>query len=258
MSAALDVALISAAVALVTALLSVYATQSIPKLQARLKGKETVSRYRNPILYAAYDLQCRIYNIVQGDLLKLLEGDEREQNYLVNSTLFVIAQYLAWAEAIRRGVQYLDLGKKGKTRELVDLLEEIRHWFSTQHKITEPPFRIYRADQRAIGELMLQGRLDNQSGSMLWRCRGYAYFCTKLDEDKDQGFARQFAMLKSDVRNFAEDKETARARLIALQHALIDLIDLLDPPKQSICIPGNSRSKISLEQNSGASLRNLV
>jgi len=253
MSAGLDVALLSAAVALVTALLSVYATQSVPKLQARLKSSEVASRYRNPILYAAYDLQSRIYNIVQRPyIIEMLNSDDpKEKKYAVNSTLFLIAQYLAWAEAIRRGVQYVDLGKAGKTRDLVNRMAKIRHCFSTRTNVKELPFRIYRADQRAIGELMLQGRLDNQSGSMLWRCRGYAYFCAKIDDEQEQSFESRFGGLKSDVENLASDQNTARQRLIDLQHALIELIDFLD--ERRTYVPDDSRSKIDASERKNAS-----
>jgi hypothetical protein len=257
MSAGLAVALISAAVALLSIVLSAYAAQSNSKLQARLNDEleqrreqassqsrleQLLSRYRDPLLAAAYDLQSRIYNLVVGDFLDLLrKGDQDEQSYAVGSTLFVIAQYLGWVEALRRGVQYLDLGDVEDSREFIRRLEAVRHSFSTRHVIEEAPLRIYRAEQRGIGELMLKGRLDRRSGSMLWRTRGYASFCAKLK--RDPNFASWFARLDCDVRALTSTKETARARLVALQNALIDLIDFLDNPP--LRVPSEWRSKIA-------------
>jgi hypothetical protein len=260
MSVELAVALISAVVALLSILLSARAARSSAVLQARLNDEveqrrekassqsrlaEVVSRYRDPLLGAAFDLQSRIYNLVVGDIVDLLRtGDQEVQRYAVNSTLFVIGQYLGWVEALRRGVQYLDLGDVDDSRELVRCLEEIRHSFSTRHVIEESPFHIYRNEQRAIGELMLKGRLDEHSGHMLWHCRGYASFSARLD--RDQIFASWFARLGDDVRALATSQEPAEARLVAVQHALIDLINFLDKPP--LRVPSNSRSKIDAGQ----------
>jgi hypothetical protein len=258
MSTGLIVALISAAVALLSIFLSAQAAQSNSKLQGRLNDEleerreqassksrleQLLSRYRDPLLAAAYDLQSRLYNLVVGDFLYLLlKGNQDEQSYGVDSTLFVIAQYLGWVEALRRGVQYLDLGDVEDSREFIRRLEAVRHSFSTRHVIEDAPFRIYRAEQRAIGELMLKGRMDRHSGSMLWHTKGYASFCARLKQDP--AFAAWFTRLESDVKALATTKETGRVRLVRLQHALIDLIDFLDNPP--LRVPSELRSKIAL------------
>jgi hypothetical protein len=87
---------------------------------------------------------------------------------------------------------------------------------------------------------MLKGRLDRRSGSMLWHTRGYASFCVRYK--RDPTFASWFAQLECDARALATIKETARARLVALQHDLIDLIDFLDNPP--LRVPSELRSKI--------------
>lgn len=126
MGAGLAVALISGVVALLSILLSAYFARSNSKLQVQLNEQleqrrdratsqsrleQLLSRYRDPLLLAAYDLQSRLYNIVVRDFVDLLQkGDQDQQTYAVDSTLFVIAQSLGWVEALRRGVQYLDLG----------------------------------------------------------------------------------------------------------------------------------------------------
>ncbi len=229
MSVELTVALISAVVALLSILLSARAARSSAVLQARLNDEveqrrekassqsrlaEVVSRYRDPLLGAAFDLQSRIYNLVVGDIVDLLlTGDQEVQRYAVNSTLFVIGQYLGWVEALRRGVQYLDLGDVDDSRELVRCL--IRHSFSTRHAIEESPFHIYRGRvKRAIGRVgVLKGRLDERSGHMLWHCRATcASFSARLD--RDQIFASWFTRLGLDVRALATSRNQRRARLV--------------------------------------------
>jgi hypothetical protein len=257
MSVQLTIAVISGAVALISILLSTRNARSTAVLEARLQSEleqrreqadkalrveQVVNRYRDPLLSAAFDLQSRIYNIlILGFSGYLNSGNEDEKNYAVNSTLFLIAQYFGWTEALRRGVQFLDLGEVERNRELVRRMENIRGTFSTDTRV-HGPFRIFRAQQRAMGELMHE-KAEDRSGSMLWQCRGYASFCSL--RTNDPAFATWFARLDHDVRELATNPEPAYARLVAVQNVLIDLIDFLDNPPMRV--PLKSRSKITLE-----------
>ena len=243
MSAQLTVAVISAAVALVSIVLSASNTRSNIKLQAKLQAaeeqrrekastesrlKEIVSRYQNPLLSAAYELQSRLYNLLEGDFdVYIQSNDPENQTYAVNSTLFVLAQYLAWAEALREGIQFLDLGDAERNKGLAEHLETIRHTLATDRDFTASCFRIFRVDQRAIGELMLEeAKLDDQSSDIRWHCTGYASFCSEREENDK--FTTWFARLDHDVRQLPNNKDSARPRLAALQNSLVDIINFLD------------------------------
>jgi hypothetical protein len=260
MSVQLTVAVISAVVALLSILLSARATRSNAELQARLQGEleqrradtskasrleEVIGRYRDPLLNAAFELQTRIYNFVCGDFAGYLRsGDAAEKSYVVNSTLFVVAQYLAWAEALRRGVQFLDLGDVERNRELVGRLEAIRRTFATDTRFTGALFRIFRVDQRAIGELMLEPSEIGQAADIPWQCLGYASFCSKIEHDEE--FASWFARLDHDIHAFADGQKPGRARLTALQNGLMDLINFLDDPP--LRFPPGLLTRITLDQ----------
>jgi hypothetical protein len=255
MSAQVTVAVISAVVAVVAALVSARTASSTAILQARLQSEleerreradkasrleQVMSRYRDPLLNAAFDLQSRIYNLTVGDFwVYVRSDDEEERGYAVKSTLFVIAQYLAWAEALRRGVQFLDLGELKRNQDLVGRLEAIRSTLATDSRFG-PEFRIFRVHQRAIGEVMLEAVPDEDSEGGQWQCRGYASFCSKLKQD--EFFGSWFDRLDRDVRELASDIGPARARLVTLQHALINLLDFLD--ESAVRFPQQLRSKI--------------
>lgn len=203
--------------------------------------EEVMNRYRDPLLSAAFELQSRIYNFVLGGFAVYLNnaGKDRE-DYAVNSTLFVMAQYFAWTEALRRGVQFLDLGDIQRSRDLADYLENIRGTFSTDTK-WHGPLQVFRMEQRAIGELMLEPSVAAQSSEAPWQCIGYAAFCSRILEN--QSFASWFARLDQEVRGLAT-RELSRSRLSALQNCLIDLIDFLDTPP--LRFPLKLRSRIPL------------
>jgi len=271
MNVQLTVTVISAFVALVSILLSARTTKANTKFQAQLQRdndefhtllqeelqqrrdqaskaarlEEVVGRYRDPLLSAAFELQSRIYNFVlRGFTGYLRVGDEDEKSYAVNSTLFVIAQYLAWTEALRRGVQFLDLGDVERSRELADRLENIRSAFSSDTDL-HGPFRIFRNEQRAIGELMLEQTTAAQSGDVPWQCMGFATFCSTLRQD--QTFASWFARLERDIRAFSSNRQVGRERLTALQNYLMNLVDFLDNPP--LRFPSKLRSRIPLSQD---------
>lgn len=262
----LTVAVISAVVAITSILLSARTTRSNTRFQAQLQRENTefqarlqdelqqrrdqaskaerledvVSHYRDPLLSAAFELQSRIYNFVlRGFAGYLRGGDEGEKSYAVSSTLFVIGQYLAWTEALRRGVQFLDLGDVERSRELADRLEDIRAAFSTD-TFLHGPFRIFRSEQRAIGELMLEPTVAAQSDEVPWQCIGYAAFCSRLEQD--QTFASWFARLDRDVRALAASRTIDEGRLATLQNHLMDLVDFLDDPP--LRFPPRLRSRI--------------
>jgi hypothetical protein len=257
----LAIAVVSGVVALLSILLSARVNRSNTELQARLQGEieqrraeasksarleEVISRYRDPLLGSAFELQSRIYNFVRGGFAGYLDSvDPTEQSYAVNSTLFVVAQYLAWAEALRQGIQFLDLGDIERNRELAGHLEAIRGTLSSDTRFSGS-FRIFRVEQRAIGEIMLQSGTAGSSTEVPRQCIGYAAFCSNLGED--QSFASWFARLDRDVRALPRSRRPDFARLSALQNSLIGLIDFLDDPP--VRFPVNLRKRIMLDPHS--------
>jgi hypothetical protein len=117
------VALISAGVAVCSATVAAYTTTRSIRLQHALTlnraalerqeaSEDLVRRYREPLLLAAFDLQARICNIVEGGFVARHMGsaDPEEHRYAQASTLYRIGDYLGWIEVLRRGLQFLDPG----------------------------------------------------------------------------------------------------------------------------------------------------
>src|SRR5205085_8842799 len=114
--------------------------------ERRFEKERTVSRYREPLARAAYDLQSRFYNIIRQGLIEayLVNGAKREQSYVIENTVFLIAQYFAWAEIIRKHIQFLDLGADEQTRSLAHLQDDMHTLFRTDQ--WGPQFRIFAAN----------------------------------------------------------------------------------------------------------------
>jgi hypothetical protein len=128
-----------------------------------------IAQLREPLSRAAYDLQSRLFNILRGGVLGFVRaGNERERSYVLDNTVFLVAQYLCWTELTRREVQYIDLGKDEETRCLQRLQDNIYGLWGTSRY--PPIFCIFAGEQRAIGEALIQ------AGPRGLECMGYGAF----------------------------------------------------------------------------------
>ncbi|WP_369253852.1 hypothetical protein [Streptomyces sp. R35] len=226
---------VSALVALVgaatTAVLG-YWTQRRLRL---LEQRNLMDSYGASLAWAAYDLQARLYNILHGHEVDLSPGPSRgfmtsfhllgtpeEREYVRRSTVFVLAEYLGWVEILRRDIQFLDLGQSRANQRAVTMISSVGTALS-RISTASNALRLFRAEQRAVGELMVHP--EGEPGRR--RCLGYAEFCEKLDGDET--FRRWIAPLLADIDRLAENTAPAVPRLAELQQKLITLIDVLDP-----------------------------
>ncbi|MCF6471804.1 hypothetical protein FAF44_25905 [Nonomuraea sp. MG754425] len=229
------VGVISAVIAVLGAAVTAVLTYRL-QTQARSRDRlDYMSRYRDALLWAAFDLQSRLFNILHGFEIDrrpgrqgftsayLLEGTERQALYVRRSTAFLFAEYLGWVEVFRRDIQFLDLGKNEVNRQIMLALTTISRTIATSTPPDTACFMIFRTDQRALGELMIEP--DSKPGER--GCLGYAAFCAKLTDD--EAFAKWGHELLDHVEQAARHPGLAQGRLTKLQHQLIDLIDLLDP-----------------------------
>lgn len=245
-------AIIAAIVAVMSAIISIYGQMRVTQLsdrlakerEAKLREAQTaalMSKYRDPLLRSAIDLQSRLFNIRQNRVLLLQNFDQRrlsERDYLINNTLYVFAEYFGWVEILRREIQFLDLGDLELNRHLSELLVNITKAFGTsQFNNKDSAFQLFNGEQRAIGEIMMKPRSADQM--LGYECIGYATFVQKMSEPD---FARWFIKLKEDLDVIIKESKIGGERLVLIHSRLIDLIDFLDP--HCVRIPLRFRTKI--------------
>lgn len=148
--------------------------RSAKKEDRTIEYEQVMKRYQGPLLHAVYDLQSRLYNIIVQGLINAyyIHGNDSEKEYVVNNTVFVIAQYFAWTEIIRREIQFIDFRDLVNTKKLSELRDNIYGLWQTDGY--SDLFRVWAGEQRAIGELMVEEK-NNQL-----TCIGYAAFLNKL------------------------------------------------------------------------------
>jgi hypothetical protein len=210
----------------------------------RLEAVEELAvRFREPLLQAVFNLETRIYNILKlGFFARFLssESTEEEREYAVLNTLYVVAQYFCWIEILRRESQFIDPRDDDRNRDVVRTFEAVRDAFTDSITIDDPCFRIFRGEQRALGEVMLVRALDPHPGAPRWECLGYAAFVRALEDPQT---ARWFRRLRADIEIVAEDLRGHDARLRLVQHRLMDILDIIDPDARRV--PMDLRKRVT-------------
>jgi hypothetical protein len=183
-----------------------------------------VARFRDPLLGSAYDLQSRLYNALsKAGTFRW----RREDDYFLPSTLFLVGQFFGWVEILRRDMLYSDIANVGEAKLLLTELYRVQSLFSGTSGRYRDCRRIYRVEQRAIGELMIEAGPINDLGQRRRDTIGYAKFMQQLD---DAQFARWFARFSAGLDTPPPPDQPDRLR--AIQVALIGLVDFLDPNRE--------------------------
>ena len=241
MSIELIIALTSGVLAIFATGISVLGTgrmaQVLARQERRYKAEQEENKYREPLVRAAYDLQSRLYNILKQNFVGtfMIAGTQRDKDYAIANTVFVIGQYFAWTEITRTEIRFINLGADKQTRRLSHLLDEIYRLWGSDNKEYGRQFRIFAGEQRAIGEAFV----DKSERGLT--CIGYGEFLATV---MPRGNSLVHA-LTADIRALPDNLVEAQPRLVAIQHALIDLLKLLDP--KGLRFPKKNLTKVSLK-----------
>lgn len=250
MSTAILVALISGVIAVASVVLSSYATIRTMRTQHEIElrrheldkseaAEEIASRYRDPLLRSIIDLQGRIYSIVELDFMQrhLGSGEADQVNYAKSSTLFRLAEYFGWLEILRAGVQFLDLGDQARSRELTALSHQVGLAFANTQEFPDSAFRLFRDEQRAVGELVIEAVPGDPRGH---HCIGYTRFVQRLEDEP--AFSRWFARLADEIDLMVSPPPGYLNRLAAIHNTFGALLEFLDP--DGIRYPTFERSRM--------------
>lgn len=234
---------LTASISTVGALISVWYGSRAARGERMAAAEELAKLFREPLLQAAFNLQSRIYNIIELDFFERFLSERstnEEREYARLYTMYLFAQYFCWWEIIRSHSQFLDPRNNQFNRTVMRKIEAVRDTFAESTTIQDPTFRLFRGEQRALGEVMLTPIADPQPGAPRWECRGYAAFVQALECEQVE---RWFRRLREDIAVTARDRRGHDARLRLLQWRLMDVVDVLDP--DSLRVPVHQRERVS-------------
>jgi hypothetical protein len=88
------------------------------EIDRRQERKRVAALYVNPFLFAAEDLQSRLYNLLEDNGLVPLRRRDPDGRF-AEETLFLLARYFAWEQLLLRFTEYgADAGVLNKTRKM--------------------------------------------------------------------------------------------------------------------------------------------
>ena len=238
MSDVLIPTLVPIVVALAGALVTVvYGPILKARLDRRRQAQDLEARYRDALMSSAYALASRLFDISRGLLADTdsleHEAQAESRGYVHTNTLWMIGRYFAWVELLRRDRYFLALGTTRRGRGLLQSIEGVTDAFRLESDPSDPYFRLFGAQQSAIAELMIVER--ESRGEVRSDCLGYATFTSKLEDKDDLVFRRWFGTLSRDLE--ALPTSPGSKRIIAVQHALVDLHQFLDETVPALGIP---------------------
>jgi hypothetical protein len=155
------VAVISLIGTLLVAGFSAYFTYSTEERKARRDAERLLRKYRDPLLFAAEDLQSRLWGIFEADVLSFHGRSAHHEDALVIYTCFVLGQFFAWTHVLRTQTQLLpfSLEEDKKLSKFTETLHSIQGTLLDNRYAKEEgtAFTLWRGHQMAIGEFMTEG-----------------------------------------------------------------------------------------------------
>jgi hypothetical protein len=178
-------------------------------------------RVYEPLAQAAAELQSRIYNIVETGWVGIVKRYESHHDYTESSTAFLFAHYFGWIEA-RRAAVLSSSGEGGRDESVQKLIDGV---FNTLRRSEfGEGFLFFSAEQRAIGEMMFSWQPTRSAEAFEPHVMGYAAFLQRYRADEE--FRRWFSPIDAGIEHLTAGDNR---RLIDIHHALVDLIQALDP-----------------------------
>lgn len=216
-----------------------YKERQKSKIEFQKKRKSVLDKYREFICVSAYELQRRINNIMVGGLFYYADSsNESYSNNVRYYTMFLVSQFFAWKEILRKEMHYLDFSEGKEEIRILENLESLETLFSSD-RVGDEMFMIFRGEQRAIGECMI---VYNEETST-YECIGYSKFIELLENEKCKNwFKILIEKMDKAIAEYEKYNEFNSKRLLKIHDKLIDLLNTLDPDLKRF---PNHREKIN-------------
>ena len=142
----------------------------------------------------------------------------RSVAYTVLDTAYLIGQYLGWVGGvIRRESQYIDPRSRSATARSWSGSSASATPTAESRELKDPTLRLFRGEQRAIGEVMLVPTDSTTVRVPRWEYKGYARFIDEHDVTRSSGGSSH----RERRRDAGQEPHKDHERLVQLQHELM-------------------------------------
>lgn len=228
--------IIVAIISLVGSFLSVLLSWHSLKLTRKEIVSNLTDKYSHPIIIAAYDLQQRLFDLVEYPISRQhLEKPEGLQD-LKKFTCYLLARYLVAVHIMRTNTGYLCFStnpEEKALRKIMYLIDEELDRRRTRDQDSKnigvwPAARILIAERMIIDKSDVNSALDGGFG---YNIKGLDLFLKQWDKE----FKEPMGYFCETIDMMVEDRikvvHWCDCALRVLQHLLVDLVKRLDPKK---------------------------
>jgi len=223
------ISLIVAGVSLVgtvaVAVYSAWKQQSLENLRHNREVDKEVKKYSGPLAVAAWELQERLYDVIETQISEAHVDDPAGYENLALVSSFLLAQYLAWAFILREKTQFLSFTGSSKWKRLR----------MTMYKIDDELDRKVDRKKGIYGHFPAS-RLWVSEKAIVWDKEGSTPRSIRWDEfvqKWDIDFKPRLGwytnqIIQNTVLAKAHGNKPKDERLRRIQHQLHDLLKVLD------------------------------
>lgn len=185
--------------------------------QRQEEAEKLAARYAKPLLQAAYELEGRLESVLDEARMgrRWLWPDWQPTpiipitfDYYLKSSLYLIGQFFAWIDIMKKEEIFLPLSDKAINQEFQTLLENCIKAFSDSR--VAPGVAIFRHQQRAIGEQMSE---ESDKDKTL-RCISYSTFVDNYEQN--ERYRRWFEPAESLILKIEREGDSRMDRLRAV------------------------------------------
>jgi hypothetical protein len=204
---------------LLAAIIAIWTWYGQRAVERRKEQDTQAARYITPFMFAAEELQSRLYNLVRLSPSTVLQ--EHEYRAFVLETLYLLAQYFYYEPLVLQYTPY------GRDPHLIELVQRVRGRLAAAASSADvDPWCVFRVRQRAIGRAIADPKatLKNPFVMPLNDFEGI------LDQNKDKNKLKSLG-IESAVQTFAATGQLTKhssVRLGDVQHELCDLLEYLE------------------------------
>jgi hypothetical protein len=189
--------------------------------QRQMEAEKLAARYAKPLLQAVYELEGRLESILHeerhGRLWLWSNWQPKPEeidvppvtfDYYLKSTLYLIGQFFAWIDIMKKEEIYLPLSDHSVNQEFQVRLEDCIKAFSDSRVASGAA--IFRQQQRAIGEEMSEeGGRDKTL-----RCISYSTFVENYEQN--ERYRRWFEPVESLILQIQREGDPRMKRIQAI------------------------------------------
>lgn len=209
------------------------------ELQQQQVHKNLAQKYSPPLAVAAYDLQHRLFELVELPISRSHIEYEAGRDDLKIYSCYLLAQYLAYSHILRIKTGYLAFSDEPRLKDIRGAMYMIDQELDQRRPAGKhDTVGVWPGDRVMISELMLKkGEAVNEllDGGYGVEVKGYHEFYEEWKKtfQKPMGFFCQWIDVML-VQRVNRSDMASEAPLRATQHLLLDLIFLLDEDQNYI------------------------